>query len=135
MTVIARNGTSRAWGRSENRTAEITSPFAGFLRRPQARYAGDGIISASNRLAKPLRGCEYDRGFPPIDALVRLAGVIGVSVARFAERVEDPADDEPEPARRSYSCGAGAEEPALPAEEERGKSCLRDYRAVTLETA
>jgi transcriptional regulator with XRE-family HTH domain len=44
-----------------------------------------------------LRGWENDRGFPTLAALVRLAEVYGVSLERFAEGVEDPAEDEPEP--------------------------------------
>jgi transcriptional regulator with XRE-family HTH domain len=39
-----------------------------------------------------LRNWERDRGMPGLPALVRLAAVLGVSVERFAEGVEDPAE-------------------------------------------
>jgi hypothetical protein len=40
-----------------------------------------------------LRNLEDDRGFPSLAACLRLAGVLGVPVERFAEGVEDPAED------------------------------------------
>jgi hypothetical protein len=43
-----------------------------------------------------LRNGEHDRGFPRLAAGLRLAGVLGVPVERFAEGVEDPAEDGPE---------------------------------------
>jgi hypothetical protein len=46
--------------------------------------------------ASTLRGWEGDRGFPGLPALARLARALGVLVERFAEGVEDPAQDEPE---------------------------------------
>jgi hypothetical protein len=36
-----------------------------------------------------------DRGFPALPAALRLAGALGVPVERFAEGVEDPAEEEP----------------------------------------
>jgi transcriptional regulator with XRE-family HTH domain len=60
---------------------------AGLSRAEAARRAG---VPAST-----LRNWENDRGFPPTDALVRLAGVLGVSVERIAEGVEDLAGEEP----------------------------------------
>jgi transcriptional regulator with XRE-family HTH domain len=47
--------------------------------------------------ASTLRNWENDRGFPQLAALLRLAEVLGVSVERIAEGVDDPAEDEPEP--------------------------------------
>jgi hypothetical protein len=47
--------------------------------------------------AATLRNWENDRGFPG-PALLRLAAALGVPVERIAEGVEDPAEDEPEPA-------------------------------------
>jgi transcriptional regulator with XRE-family HTH domain len=44
--------------------------------------------------ASTLRNWENDRGFPTLAALVRLAGVVGVPLERFADGVEDPARDE-----------------------------------------
>jgi transcriptional regulator with XRE-family HTH domain len=42
-----------------------------------------------------LRNWESDRGFPHLAALRRLAQALGVPVERFAEGVEDPAEEEP----------------------------------------
>ena len=43
--------------------------------------------------ASTLRNWEQDRGMPGPAAAVRLAGALGVPVERFAEGVEDPAED------------------------------------------
>jgi transcriptional regulator with XRE-family HTH domain len=43
---------------------------------------------------------EADRGLPGLPALLRLAQALGVPPERFAEGVEDPAGDEPEPGRQ-----------------------------------
>jgi HTH-type transcriptional regulator, cell division transcriptional repressor len=64
---------------------------AGLSRPELARRAG---VPAGT-----LRSWEGDRGFPPLPALLRLAGALGVPVERFAEGVEDPAGDEAGPAR------------------------------------
>ena len=47
--------------------------------------------------ASTLRGWENDRGFPGLPAALRLAEALGVPVERFAEGVEDPAEEEPAP--------------------------------------
>ena len=44
-----------------------------------------------------LRRWEANRGLPGLPALLRLAQALGVPPERFAEGVEDPAGDEPEP--------------------------------------
>jgi transcriptional regulator with XRE-family HTH domain len=62
---------------------------AGLSRAELARRAG---VPAST-----LRGWEGDRGFPTLPAALRLAEALGVPVERFAEGVEDPAEDEPAP--------------------------------------
>jgi transcriptional regulator with XRE-family HTH domain len=49
--------------------------------------------------ASTLRGWESDRGFPALPAALRVAGAMGVPVERIAEGVEDPAEDEPTPAK------------------------------------
>jgi transcriptional regulator with XRE-family HTH domain len=63
---------------------------AGLSRAALARRAG---VPAST-----LRNWEGDRGFPGLAACLRLAAALGVRVERLAEGVEDPADEEPEPA-------------------------------------
>jgi transcriptional regulator with XRE-family HTH domain len=68
---------------------------AGLSRAELVRRAG---VPAST-----LRGWEADRGFPTLPAALRLAEALGVSVERFAEGVEDPAEEEaraPEKPRR-----------------------------------
>ena len=65
---------------------------AGLSRAELARRAGVTVST--------LRNWENDRGFPSLAACLRLAGVLGVPVERFAEGVEDPAGDEPQPARQ-----------------------------------
>jgi transcriptional regulator with XRE-family HTH domain len=67
---------------------------AGLSRAELARRA--------NVPASTLRGWEGDRGFPTFPAALRLAAALGVPVERFAEGVEDPAEEEalPEVARR-----------------------------------
>jgi transcriptional regulator with XRE-family HTH domain len=60
---------------------------AGLSRAELARRAG---VPAST-----LRGWEGDRGFPGLPAARRLAAALGVPVERFAEGVEDPAEEEP----------------------------------------
>jgi transcriptional regulator with XRE-family HTH domain len=49
--------------------------------------------------ASTLRNWEHDRGFPHLRALLRMAEVLGVPVERYAEGVEDPAEDEAGPDR------------------------------------
>jgi transcriptional regulator with XRE-family HTH domain len=61
---------------------------AGLSRAELARRAGVPVST--------LRHWEADRGFPGLPALLRLADALGVPVERFAEGVEDPAEDEPE---------------------------------------
>jgi transcriptional regulator with XRE-family HTH domain len=65
---------------------------AGMSRAELARRAG---VPAGT-----LRNWEGDRGFPGLAACLRLAEALGVPVERFAEGVEDPAEDGPEPAPR-----------------------------------
>jgi transcriptional regulator with XRE-family HTH domain len=60
---------------------------AGLSRAELARRAGVPVST--------LRNWECGRGFPDLPALLRLAGALGVPVERFAEGVEDPAEDEP----------------------------------------
>jgi transcriptional regulator with XRE-family HTH domain len=60
--------------------------------------AGLSRSELARRAAVPvstLRNWEAERGFPGLPALVRLARALGVPVERFAEGVEDPAEDEP----------------------------------------
>jgi transcriptional regulator with XRE-family HTH domain len=45
--------------------------------------------------ASTLRNWEADRGMPCMPAALRLARALGVPVERFAEGVDDPAEDEP----------------------------------------
>jgi len=59
---------------------------AGLSRAELARRAGVPVST--------LRGWEGDRGMPGLHAALRLAGALGVPVERFAEGVEDPAEDE-----------------------------------------
>jgi transcriptional regulator with XRE-family HTH domain len=60
---------------------------AGLSRAELARKAGVPVST--------LRNWEGDRGFPGLPAALRLAAALGVPVERFAEGVEDPADEEP----------------------------------------
>jgi len=46
-----------------------------------------------------LRNWEDDRGFPGMPAFLRLAEALGVPAERLAEGVDDPAEEEAEPAR------------------------------------
>ena len=59
---------------------------AGLSRAALARRAG---VPAST-----LRNWEGDRGFPGVQAGLRLAEGLGVSLGRLAEGVNDPAEDE-----------------------------------------
>jgi transcriptional regulator with XRE-family HTH domain len=74
---------------------------AGLSRAALARKAGLPLST--------LRGWEGDRGFPNLPALLRLAGALGVPVERLAEGVDDPAEDEGEPAPQR---GRGTRRPA-----------------------
>jgi transcriptional regulator with XRE-family HTH domain len=58
---------------------------AGLSRQALARRAGIPVST--------LRNWEGDRGMPGVPAALRLAEVLGVPVERFAEGVEDPAED------------------------------------------
>ncbi len=58
---------------------------AGLTRTELARRAGVPVST--------LRNWEHDRGFPHLAALRRLAEVLGVPAERFAEGVEDPAEE------------------------------------------
>ena len=60
---------------------------AGLTRAELARRGGVPVST--------LRGWEADRGFPGLPAALRLAEALGVPVERFAEGVEDPAEEEP----------------------------------------
>jgi transcriptional regulator with XRE-family HTH domain len=59
---------------------------AGLFRAALARRAG--VPSGT------LRNWEADRGFPGVQAGLRLAGALGVTPERLAEGVEDPAEEE-----------------------------------------
>jgi transcriptional regulator with XRE-family HTH domain len=59
---------------------------AGLSQAALARRAG---VPAST-----LRNWEADRGFPGVQAGLRLAAAQGVTLERLAEGVEDPGDDE-----------------------------------------
>jgi transcriptional regulator with XRE-family HTH domain len=63
---------------------------AGLSRAELARKAG---VPAGT-----LRNWEGDRGMPGLPACLRLAEALGVAVERLAQGVEDPAEDEPQPA-------------------------------------
>jgi transcriptional regulator with XRE-family HTH domain len=65
---------------------------AGLSRAELARRAG---LPAST-----LRGWEGNRGFPALPAALRLAEAMGVPVERFAEGVEDPAEEELPPPKK-----------------------------------
>jgi transcriptional regulator with XRE-family HTH domain len=59
--------------------------------------AGLSRLAAARRANVPattLRHWEANRGFPNLPALLRLARVLGVSLERLAEGVEDPAERE-----------------------------------------
>jgi transcriptional regulator with XRE-family HTH domain len=59
---------------------------AGLSRAEAARRAGVPVST--------LRNWEADRGMPSLSRSLRLAGAFGVPVERFAEGVEDPAEEE-----------------------------------------
>jgi transcriptional regulator with XRE-family HTH domain len=63
---------------------------AGLTRAELARRAGVPVST--------LCGWEGDRGFPGLPAALRLAEALGVPVERFAEGLQDPAEDDPGPA-------------------------------------
>jgi transcriptional regulator with XRE-family HTH domain len=72
--------------------------FGGHLRalRDEAGLSRAALARRAGVPASTLRHWEGDRGFPALAACLRLAGALGVPVERFAEGVEDPAEDEPE---------------------------------------
>jgi hypothetical protein len=68
------------------------------LRQHNAAWA----LPAQAQMSSPLSVVERldnDRGFPTAPAFLRLAEALGVRPERLAEGVDDPAEDEPEPAR------------------------------------
>jgi transcriptional regulator with XRE-family HTH domain len=56
---------------------------------PRAGLARRAAVPAST-----LRNWEADRGFPGVQAGLRLAQALGVTLERLAEGVEDPAEEE-----------------------------------------
>jgi transcriptional regulator with XRE-family HTH domain len=66
---------------------------AGLARAELARRAG---VPAST-----LRNWDRDRGFPALPAALRPAEALGVAVERFAEGMEDPAEEEAVPPENS----------------------------------
>jgi HTH-type transcriptional regulator, cell division transcriptional repressor len=73
--------------------------FGGHLRglREEAGLSRAELALRGGVRVSTLRNWENDRGFPRLPALLRLAEALGVPVERFAEGVEDPVEDEPEP--------------------------------------
>jgi transcriptional regulator with XRE-family HTH domain len=65
--------------------------------REEARLSRAELAHRAGVPVSTLRNWEGDRGFPSLAAGLRLAGVLGVPVERFAEGVEDPGEDGPEP--------------------------------------
>jgi transcriptional regulator with XRE-family HTH domain len=62
--------------------------------REKAGLSRSGLAQKVGVPVSTLRNWEAGRGFPPLAALVKLARVLGVPVGRFAEGVDDPAEDE-----------------------------------------
>lgn len=62
--------------------------------REGAGLSRAGLARRARIPVSTLRNWEGDRGFPNLPALLRLAEALGVPVERFAEGVEDPAEDE-----------------------------------------
>jgi transcriptional regulator with XRE-family HTH domain len=62
--------------------------------REGAGLSRAGLARRSGVPAGTLRNWEGDRGFPGPRAFLSLAGALGVTQRRLAERVEDPAEDE-----------------------------------------
>jgi transcriptional regulator with XRE-family HTH domain len=62
--------------------------------REQAGLSRSELARQASIPVSTLRNWETGQGFPPLAALVKLARVLGVPVERFAEGVDDPAEDE-----------------------------------------
>jgi transcriptional regulator with XRE-family HTH domain len=60
---------------------------AGLSRAELARWAGVPVST--------LRNWENGRGFPGVQALLRLTEALGVPVERLAEGADDPTEDAP----------------------------------------
>jgi transcriptional regulator with XRE-family HTH domain len=70
-----------------------------FGQHPRGLREGAGLSRAelawkAGLPVSTLRNWEWDRGFPGLPALLRLAPALGVAIGRFAEGVEGPAGDE-----------------------------------------
>jgi putative transcriptional regulator len=103
--VVGASEGGKAPGARDPRCGEGTGVSAvsfGQHMRALRGEAGLTCAEAARRAGIPastLRNWENDRGFPSQPALLRLAEVLGVPIERFAEGVEDSAEDEPEPAQ------------------------------------
>jgi transcriptional regulator with XRE-family HTH domain len=72
--------------------------FGGHMRalREEAGLSRPELARKASVPVSTLRNWKADRGFPNMQALLRLAKALGVQFERLAEGVEDPAGDEPE---------------------------------------
>ena len=80
---------------------ETRRPACGHLRtlRQEAGLSRAELARRARLPVSTLRHWGYDWGFPYLAAVLRLAEALGVSVERIAEGVDDPAEEEPEPAQ------------------------------------
>ena len=84
--------------------------FGGHLRtlRGEARLSRAELARRAGVPVSTLRNWEYNRGFPGVSALLRLAESLGVPAERLAEGVDDPAEGKPESVQSSRARrGAG----------------------------
>jgi putative transcriptional regulator len=74
--------------------------FGGHLRalRGEAGLSRAELARRADVPVSTLRSWENGRGFPGAAAFFRLAEALGVPAKRLAEGMEDPEEDEPEPA-------------------------------------
>jgi len=82
--------------------------FGGDLRtlRQEAVVSRADLARRAGVPVSALRHWENGRGLPGVPAFLRLAEALGVPAERLAEGVDDPADDESEPAQDAHGQGA-----------------------------